>query len=157
MGEVVSGRKAIKLSVHRHPPLAVARLQRQPLADPTEVFPLQHVGHKPREPLPVVTPQGLPIGDLARMQQVNLAAVEDARVLIAQDIAPEAHTAGAVGENRAHGVDAVLLAISYKTVARQLHRSGGIRTPPQLSARVFLKPPAFLKASPLSSRFAAHS
>src|ERR1700694_3041779 len=146
MGEVVSCRKALQLSVHCHPPLAVARLQRQPLANPTEAFPLQHLRHKPREPLPVVTPQGLPVGDLTRMQQVNLAAIEDTRVLIAKDVAPEAPTASAVGENRANRVDAVLLVISDKAVPRQLHRSGGIRAQPEISARVFVKRRDFLKA-----------
>ena len=146
LGEVVSSGKVVKLSVHRHPPFAVARLQRQALADPTEVFPLQRVGHKPREPLPVVTPERLPVGDLARMQQVNLTALEDARTLIAWDVAPEADTTGAVGQNPAHRIDAVLLAISDKAFAHQLHRSGGIRAQPEISARVFVNRRDFLKA-----------
>ena len=146
IGEVVGSRKVVKLAVHRHPPFAVARLQGHALADPTEVFPLQHVGHKPCEPLPVVTSQGLPVSDLAGMQQVNLAALEDARMLIAQDVAPEANTASAVSQNHAHRVDAVLLAISDKAVAHQLHRSGGIRAQPEISTRVFVKRRDFLKA-----------
>ena len=80
------------------------------------------------------------------MQQVNLAALEDARILIAQDVAPEAHTASAVSQNYAHRVDAVLLAISDKAVAHQLHRPGGIRAQPEISTRVFVKRRDFLKA-----------
>src|SRR5262249_1499284 len=132
IGEAVSRRKMVNLSVHRHPPLAVARLQSQALAYPTEVFFFQRIGHKPREPLLVVAPQGLPIDDLARMQQVNLAAVKDARVPIAQYVASKAHTTGAIGHNRAHRVDAILFPISDKAVTHQLHCSGSIGTKPEI-------------------------
>ena len=80
------------------------------------------------------------------MQQVDLTALEDARMLIAQDVAPEADTTGAVSQNPAYRIDAILLAISDKAFAHQLHRSGGIRAQPEISARVFVKRRDFLKA-----------
>src|SRR5439155_3714437 len=96
-------------------------------------------GTEPVEALAIETAQSGVIEGLVASEEIQLCAFEDARPLIAENIAPEAHATGAVLEDPVHIFDAVLCAVRAETAARELHRARGVRDHPQIAAEVFVE------------------